>query len=100
VKHLAEKKTAFIPNVQLCIGFVFSMGVVACAGLLLSGMLAVAYLLNFTISICLEIGQHVWSLYDHSSTGTQLFMLFLLYCLFQAIHNRFFRARADRRRDD
>lgn len=97
MKDLAEKQTAFIPNVQLCIGFVFSVGVVACVGLVLGGLLAVAYLLNYVLSAYLEICQHIWALYDHSSSGTQLFMLFVGYCLFQLIHSRFFRVQAERR---
>jgi hypothetical protein len=36
MKNLAEKQTAFIPNIQLCIGFVFSVGVLACVGFLLA----------------------------------------------------------------
>lgn len=89
MKNLAEKQTVFIPNTQLCIVFVFSIGVVACVGLLLGALLAVAYLLNFTISFILETGQHIWGLYEHSSTGAQLFILFVCYCIFQIIHKNF-----------
>ncbi len=100
MKNLAEKQTVFIPNTQLCICLVFSVGVIACVGLLLGALVVVAYLLNFTISIILENVQHIWTLYDHSSAGTQLFTIFIGYCIFQIIYNRFFYTKAERRKDE
>ena len=99
MSDLAEKQTVFIPNTQLCIGFVFSIGVVACVGLLLGALITVAYLLNFTISILLATGQRIFTLYDHSSTGTQLFTLLIGYCIFQVICRKF-GVKSERRRDD
>jgi len=88
MKNLAEKQTAFIPNVQLCIGFVFSVGVVACVGLLLGALIAAAYLLNLTMTVLVETGQHIGDLYQRSDPAMQLLILVIVgYCLY-----RFFRS--------
>lgn len=88
VKNLAEQQTAFIPNVQLCIGFVFSIGVVACVGLLLGALIAVAYLLNLTVTVIVELSQHIASTYVHADPTVQ----FLMVCVAGYILYRFFRS--------
>jgi hypothetical protein len=88
MKNLAEKQTAFLPNRQLCIGFVFSIGVVACVGLLLGALIAVAYLLNVTVTVIAELGQHIASTYTHADPTVQLFML----CIAGYLIYRFFRS--------
>jgi hypothetical protein len=90
MKNLAEKQTAFIPNIQLCIGFVFSVGVLACVGLLLGALIAAAYLLNLTVAVLVETGQHIADLYQHSDPTMQLLMLIIIgYCIFQASRKAF-----------
>jgi len=75
MKNLAEKQTAFIPNIQLCIGFVFSVGVIACVGLVLSALMAAAYLLNLTMTVIAELGCSIASTYAHVDPTVQCFML-------------------------
>lgn len=92
MKNLAEKQTAFIPNIQLCIGFVFSMGVVACTGILLAALVAAAYLLNLTMTVINEQGQHIASTYAHADPTVQFFMLFIAGCVVcRVVRSAFFR---------
>jgi len=92
MKNLAEKQTAFIPNVQLCIGFVFSIGVVACVGLLLGALIAAAYLLNLTMTVIAELGEHIASTYVHADPAVQFFMLVIAgFCVFKFFRSVFLR---------
>ncbi len=96
MKNLAEQQTAFIPNVQLCIGFVFSVGVVACVGLLLGALIAAAYLLNLTVTVLCETADHIATLYQHSDPAMQLLMLFIVsYCIFKAARSVYLRRKKE-----
>ncbi len=90
MKNLAEQQTAFIPNVQLCIG------VVACVGLLLGALIAAAYLLNLTVTLLCEIADHIATLYQHSDPAMQLLMLFIVgYCIFKAARSVYLRRKKE-----
>jgi len=81
MKNLAGKETAFIPNTQLCIGFVFSMGVVMCVGILLAALMAAAYLLNLTVTVINEQAHNIASTYVHADPTVQFLMLFVAGCV-------------------
>ena len=73
-----QNKPVLQPNVQVCMGIIFSLGVVTGVVLLLGALIAAAYLLNVAVGAVAELGSHITSVYNHSDSLMQFFILFLL----------------------
>jgi hypothetical protein len=79
MQFFSQNKSAFQPNVQVCIGIIFSLGVVAGVALLLGALIVAAYLLNVAVGAVAELASHITSVYSRSDSLMQFFMLFLLF---------------------
>jgi hypothetical protein len=77
-------KTQLSLNYQMCVYLIFSIGVLATGALILAGLVALAFLLNLSITVFCEVAGHIGALYSSADSFTKLLMLCIVgYVLFR-----------------